>query len=144
MKTIYLDNAATTPMLPKVIESITEAMKTVYGNPSSTHQIGRKSKALVENARKSIAKQLNATSGEIFFTAGGSEADNLILHNAVTNLGVKTIISSKIEHHAIVHTIKNLVKDYGVVVKWVHLDEFGAIDYQHLEKLLSETTSKLW
>jgi len=142
MKTIYLDNAATTPMLPQVVESITEAMKTVYGNPSSTHQIGRKSKALIENARKSISKQLNATSGEIFFTAGGSEADNLILHNAVTNLGVKTIISSKIEHHAIVHTIKNLVKDYDIEVKWVHLDEFGTVDYQHLEKLLAETTSK--
>jgi len=142
MKIIYLDNAATTPMLPEVIESITNAMKSTYGNPSSTHQIGRKSRALVENARKSIANLLKASSSELFFTAGGSEADNLILHNAVTNLGVKTIISSKIEHHAIIHTIKHLKTNYNIDVKWVNLMSNGAIDYHHLEQLLENTSSK--
>jgi cysteine desulfurase len=142
MKTIYLDNAATTPMLPEVIESITELMKSTFGNPSSTHQIGRKSRALVENARKSIAKYLKASSSEIFFTAGGSEADNLILHNAVTNLGVKTIISSKIEHHAIVHTLEHLKNKYSIAIKWVNLTSEGAIDYHHLEQLLKETNNK--
>lgn len=142
MKTIYLDNAATTPMLPEVIDSVTEAMKSTFGNPSSTHQIGRKSRALVENARKSIAKQLNASSAELFFTAGGSEADNLILHNAVTNLGVKTIISSKIEHHAIIHTLEHLKINYAVEVKWVKLNSNGEIDYNDLEQLLENTSSK--
>ncbi|MDX1828285.1 MAG: cysteine desulfurase family protein [Lutibacter sp.] len=142
MKTIYLDNSATTPMLPEVIDSVTEAMKSTFGNPSSTHQLGRKSRALVENARKSIAKQLKASSAELFFTAGGSEADNLILHNAVTNLAVKTIISSKIEHHAIIHTIEHLRQKYAVEVKWVNLKSNGAIDYQNLEQLLENTSSK--
>ncbi len=142
MKTIYLDNAATTPMLPEVMVSITDVMKSTFGNPSSTHQIGRKSRALVENARKSIAKYLNASSTELFFTAGGSEADNLILHNAVTNLGVKTIISSKIEHHAIVHTLEHLKNKYKIEVKWVNLTSEGAIDYIHLEQLLEQTTNK--
>ncbi|MCF6182190.1 cysteine desulfurase family protein [Lutibacter sp.] len=142
MKTIYLDNAATTPMLPEVIESVTAVMKSTYGNPSSTHQIGRKSRALVENARKSIANLLNASSSELFFTAGGSEADNLILHNAVTNLEVKTIISSKIEHHAIIHTIEHLKEKYNIEVKWVNLTSKGSIDYNHLEELLENTLTK--
>jgi cysteine desulfurase len=105
MKTIYLDNAATTPILPEVIVAVSNAMANVYGNPSSIHHIGRKAKSLVETARKNIAKHFNASAQEIVFTAGGSEADNLILRNAVTNLGVTTIISSKIEHHAVLHTI---------------------------------------
>jgi cysteine desulfurase len=142
MKTIYLDNAATTPMLPEVIESITEVMKSTYGNPSSTHQIGRKARALVENARKSIANLLNASSNEVFFTAGGSEADNLILHNAVTNLEVKTIISSKIEHHAILHTIEHLKSKYNIEVKWVNLTKKGEVNYNHLEELLESTSTK--
>ena len=96
MRKIYLDNAATTPILPEVIDTIYQHMISVYGNPSSTHQIGRKAKSLVETARKNIAKYFNATASEIVFTAGGSEADNLILRNAVVNLGVTTIISSPV------------------------------------------------
>lgn len=142
MRNIYLDNAATTPILPEVIETISEAMATVYGNPSSIHQVGRKAKSLVETARKKIAKHFNAGSSEIIFTAGGSEADNLILRNAVLNLGVKTIVSSKIEHHAVLHTLDNLVKEFGIQVKWVDLDENGAVDYNHLEDLLTETNEK--
>ncbi|WP_299525177.1 cysteine desulfurase family protein [uncultured Lutibacter sp.] len=142
MKNIYLDNAATTPILPEVIDVITKTMTDFYGNPSSTHQIGRKSKSLVETARKNIAKQFNAASNEIIFTAGASEADNLILRNAVTNLGVTTIISSKIEHHAIIHTIDNLVKEFSVNVCWVDLDERGGINYTHLEELLQLTEGK--
>ncbi|WP_457611085.1 cysteine desulfurase family protein [Lutibacter sp.] len=139
MKSIYLDNAATTPILPEVISVITNTMATVYGNPSSTHQIGRKAKSLVEIARKNIAKYLNATSNEIIFTAGGSEADNLILRNTVENLGVTTIISSKIEHHAVLHTIENLVKEFKITALWVDLDKNGDVDYNHLEQLLQQT-----
>ncbi|REE82033.1 cysteine desulfurase [Lutibacter oceani] len=142
MKNIYLDNAATTPILPEVIDTISQHMVSVYGNPSSTHNIGRKAKSLVETARKNIAKYFNATASEIIFTAGGSEADNLIIKNAVTNLGVTTIISSKIEHHAVLHTIENLEKNFEIIVKWVDLDENGVINYQHLEQLLQEDNSK--
>jgi cysteine desulfurase len=142
MKNIYLDNAATTPILPEVIDTIYQHMISVYGNPSSTHQIGRKAKSLVETARKNIAKYFNATASEIVFTAGGSEADNLIIKNAVTNLGVTTIISSKIEHHAVLHTIENLEKNFEIDVKWVDLDKNGNIDYQHLEKLLKQDNSR--
>ncbi len=115
-KNIYLDNAATTPILPEVIDVITSAMESVYGNPSSSHDLGRKAKSLVETARKNIAKQFNANSSEIIFTAGGSEADNLIIRNAVTNLNVTTIISSKLEHPAVLQTIDNLVNEFKITV----------------------------
>lgn len=142
MKKIYLDNAATTPILPEVIDTITEVMTTTFGNPSSSHQFGRTAKSAVESARKNISKCLNASSNEIIFTAGGSEADNLILRNAVTNLGVKTIISSKIEHHAVLHTIENLVEEFNIKVDWVKIDENGSIDYKNLEELLQQTDVK--
>lgn len=142
MKKIYLDNAATTPMLPEVIDTILEVMATNFGNPSSTHQFGRKAKSAVESARKNIAKCLNAAANEIIFTAGGSEADNLILRNSVTNLGVTTIISSKIEHHAVLHTIKNLVEEFNVKVLWVKIDENGSVNYNHLEELLQQSEEK--
>ena len=142
MKNIYLDNAATTPIIPEVIEVISTTMANFYGNPSSTHQIGRKAKSLVESARKNIAKQFNAASNEIIFTAGGSEADNLILRNAVINLGVATIISSKIEHHAVLHTIENLQKEFKISVHWVDVDEKGCVSYLHLEELLQLSDEK--
>jgi len=142
MKTIYLDNAATSPILPEVIDVISGAMANVYGNPSCIHHVGRKAKSLVETSRKNIAKHFNTSAQEIIFTAGGSEADNLILRNAVTNLGVTTIISSKIEHHAVLHTIENLRKDLEIVVKYVDLDEAGSVNYLHLEQLLQESNEK--
>ncbi|PHQ55323.1 MAG: cysteine desulfurase [Lutibacter sp.] len=142
MKNIYLDNAATTPILPEVIDVISSTMHDSYGNPSSSHQIGRKAKTLVETARKNIAKQFNANSNEIIFTAGGSEADNLILRNAVTNLEVTTIISSKIEHHAVLHTIEQLKKEFNITVLWVEIDECGTVNYAHLEELLQQTNEK--
>ena len=142
MKTIYLDNAATTPILPEVIDAISSAMANVYGNPSSIHHVGRKAKSLVETSRKNIAKHFNASAQEIVFTAGGSEADNLILRNAVTNLGVTTIISSKIEHHAVLHTIENLQKEFDISIKFVDLDDHGNVNYEHLEQLLEESDDK--
>ncbi|MDD3721484.1 MAG: cysteine desulfurase family protein [Lutibacter sp.] len=142
MKTIYLDNAATTPILPEVIDVISIAMANVYGNPSSIHHVGRKAKSLVETSRKNIAKHFNASAQEIIFTAGGSEADNLILRNAVTNLGVSTIISSEIEHHAILHTLVNLQNEFDIKVKFVDIDESGHVNYEHLEKLLQDSDDK--
>lgn len=142
MQKIYLDNAATTPIDKEVIDLITNFMHDVFGNPSSTHQYGRKAKSLVENARKNIAKYLNCSANEIIFTAGGSEADNLILFNAIGNLGVKRIISSKIEHHAVIHSIEAIQKKYHIKVDFVDLDENGVVDYQNLEDLLKSSDQK--
>jgi cysteine desulfurase len=89
-----------------------------------------------------FAKQFNATANEIVFTAGGSEADNLIIRNAVTNLGVTTIISSKLEHPAVLRTIDNLVKAFGVTVNWVRISNNGSLDYEHLEQLIKNTEEK--
>ncbi|AOW19576.1 cysteine desulfurase family protein [Urechidicola croceus] len=142
MNKIYLDNAATTAIAPEVIDVITNSMASIYGNPSSTHQFGRTAKSIVENARKSIAKRFNVTASEIVFTSGGSEADNLILWNAVTNLGVTRIISSRIEHHAVLHTIEMIEKDLKISVEYVNVNEEGCIDLIHLEELLSENNQK--
>lgn len=140
--TIYLDNAATTPVLPEVVEIMHRTLSENFGNPSSSHQLGRKSKALVETARKRIADHFKASPSEIIFTSGGSEADNLILYNAVVKYGVKTIISSKIEHHAVLHTLEYLAKTYGTIIKWVQLDKEGSVDYSDLEMLLKETEGR--
>ncbi len=142
MNHIYLDNAATTPMLPEVIETMTDAMKNTFGNPSSTHQIGRTAKALVENARKNIASHFGASASEILFTSGGSEGDNFILKNAVENLGVTTIISSKIEHKAVLETIYFLEKRHKITALWVNIDEKGMVDEEHLKELLTQNDEK--
>jgi len=143
MKKIYLDNAATTAIDVTVIDRVTEVMRETYGNPSSTHQFGRKARTIVEEARKNIAKHFNVTASEIVFTAGGSEADNLILRNAVENLGVQHIITSKIEHHAVIHAIEVLEKEHTINVSYVNLNEKGEIDYKHLEALLDATDAKV-
>ena len=142
MKTIYLDNAATTPIDPEVIQVMQQSMQDNFGNPSSTHQFGRKAKNGVENARKNIAKVFNVSASEIIFTAGGTEADNLILYNAVTNLGVKRIISCKIEHHAVTHTIEFLKQEYNISVDFVDVNEQGEIDMIHLKSLLQSSEEK--
>ncbi len=142
MQKIYFDNAATTPIDQEVITIITEVMANNFGNPSSTHQFGRSAKALVEKSRKSIAKIINCTATEIVFTAGGSEADNLILHNAVSHLKVTRIITSKIEHPAILQTINALKKDFSIQVEFVNIDKSGDVDYKHLNILLQDNTRK--
>ena len=140
---IYFDNAATTPMDTEVIEVITKTMLETFGNPSSTHQFGRAAKAKIEQARKDIAKLLNANSSEIIFTSGGSEADNLILINAVRNLGIKRIISSKIEHHAILHTLDFLEKEFKTEIVYLDITNSGEINIEQLETLLQEDKATL-
>ena len=142
MKTVYLDNAATTKIDDEVIEVINSSMKNNYGNPSSIHQFGRKAKSAVETARKNIAKHFNVTASEIIFTAGGTEADNLILHNAIFNLGVKRIITSQLEHHAVLHTCNHLKEKHNVIVEYIKVDEFGVVDVAHLESLLTASDEK--
>jgi cysteine desulfurase len=143
MKQIYLDNAATTALRPEVIERMTEVLKDNFGNASSTHSFGRSSKALLEQCRKNIASYFNATASEIVFTSGGTEADNLALRSAVRDLGVTEIITSKIEHHAVLHTAEQLQKEYGVKLSFVNLDTCGMIDFQHLEELLQNADNAL-
>lgn len=141
MKSIYLDNAATTSIDPEVIEVMSHSMATNNGNPSSMHQFGRKAKAAVEQARKNIAKHFNVSASELIFTAGGTEADNLILHNAVRNLGVEVIITSKIEHHAVLHTCEYLKRVHDTAILYVDVDAHGDVDLQHLENLLKDNES---
>lgn len=136
---VYLDNAATTPMDPQVIEAMHEVMTNCYGNPSSIHTHGRQAKTYIEKARKSIAQLLHVSPAEIFFTGGGTEADNLIIRKAVCDLGVTTIITSSIEHHAVGHTAEELACQLdNVKVEFVHLDAVGKVDYAHLEQLLQQ------
>ncbi|CAA0222561.1 probable cysteine desulfurase [Tenacibaculum maritimum] len=143
MKKIYLDNAATTPIAEEVITVMVESMQTNNGNPSSIHQFGRKAKSSIENARKNIAKHFNVSASELVFTAGGTEADNLILQNAVINLGVQTIVTSKIEHHAVLRTIAYLEEMYGVKVIYLEVDEFGDLDLFSLSRILLEQQEKV-
>nr|WP_299338332.1 cysteine desulfurase family protein [Allomuricauda sp.] len=142
MQKVYLDNAATTQVRKEVIERMQQALSATYGNPSSTHSFGRSAKTEVEQARKTIAKTLNAKPSEIVFTSGGTEADNMILRCAVRDLGVKTIITSKIEHHAVLHTAEELEKEYGIKLHFVDLDGKGNPDLKHLEELLQADSSK--
>tara|TARA_B100000949_G_scaffold177633_1_gene158433 strand:+ start:3592 stop:4740 length:1149 start_codon:yes stop_codon:yes gene_type:complete len=142
MQKVYLDNAATTQVRQEVIERMQQALAEHYGNPSSTHSFGRSAKTAVEQARKTIAKTLNAQPAEIIFTSGGTEADNMILRCAVRDLGVETIITSKIEHHAVLHTVEELEKEYNINLWYVDLDEHGNPDLNHLEELLKKDASK--
>ncbi len=144
MQKIYLDNAATTRVRDSVIEKMQHALQSFYGNPSSTHSFGRSAKGAIEKARKTIAKYLNAHPSEIIFTSGGTEADNMILRCAVRDLGVTTIITSKIEHHAVLHTAEELQKEYGIDLRFVDLDAHGNPIMEHLEAMLqADATKKL-
>lgn len=142
MKQVYLDNAATTRVRDEVIEKMQSALANCYGNPSSTHGFGRTAKTAIETARKTIAKYLNAHPSEIIFTSGGTEADNMILRCAVRDLGVDTIITSKIEHHAVLHTVLELEAEAGVKVLFLKLDSHGNPDIDHLKSILESEKGK--
>jgi cysteine desulfurase len=137
MKTVYFDSAATTQVRDEVIKDMQDVLAVHYGNPSSTHAFGRASKSIIETARKTIAKQLHALPQEIIFTSGGTEADNMILRCAVRDGNVTTIITSPIEHHAVLHTVEELRNEYNVTVEYVKLQHCGTPDYEDLERLLS-------
>ncbi len=140
---IYFDHAATSPIHPEVVELMYQILKDDFGNPSSSHSFGRKAKAYIETSRKKIAELLNVTPAEIIFTSGGTEADNQILRGSVHDLGVKTIISSPIEHHAVLHTIEELKENNGIKVEYVNLTPLGHIDMLHLEQLLQNSSNVL-
>ena len=140
---VYLDNAATTPIAPEVVDVMVEVMKNDFGNPSSTHFYGRQVKALIETSRRKIATYLNCSASEIIFTSGGTEADNMALFSAVHDLGVKRIISSTIEHHAVGHSVDALVKQNSIVFESVKLDSKGHVDLAYLELLLQNNIPTL-
>ncbi|MCR9183161.1 MAG: cysteine desulfurase [Flavobacteriaceae bacterium] len=142
MNSVYFDSAATSQMRKEVIDRVYEVMKNTFGNPSSTHAYGRSSKSIIENTRKTISKQLGCNAAEIIFTSGCTEADNLILNSCVRDLGVQRIISSKIEHHAVLHTIDELQKNYGIEPVFLNLNSCGEIDYAQLESLLKDNSKK--
>ena len=139
---VYLDNAATTPLDPLVLEVMMPYMTDHFGNPSSTHAFGRKTKNAIEISRKKVADYLNAEPSEIIFTSGGTEADNMALRCGVMDLGVKRIITSSIEHHAVGHTAEHLRDHFNVQVEFVNLKEDGHVDIEHLEELLAKGSLK--
>lgn len=140
---VYFDNAATTIMDTQVIDEMAQTMRDIYGNPSAIHSNGRQAKAVVEMARKSIAKMLQCHSSEIIFTGSGTEADNMALRCAVNDLGVTHIITSKIEHKAVLDTAKAL-EDKGLAkVSYVKLDIYGKADLQDLESLAAKHPGSL-
>jgi len=134
---VYFDNAATTPLDEQVIEAMLPYMRNNYGNPSSTHTHGRQVRSAIEKARKKVAELLNTSPAEIFFTSGGTEADNMALCCMVDTYGIENIITSKIEHHAVLHTVKHIEKAGRAQVHFVDTDkDNGNVSLQHLEHLL--------
>lgn len=142
MQRIYFDNAATTPLAPEVLEAMMPYLTEKFGNPSSIYSYGRETRLAIEQARKSVAKNLGAKPAEIFFTSGGTESSNTILNAAIVDLGCKHIISSPIEHHATLHTVTHLAKHHHVALSFVQILPTGHIDMAHLASLLADSTEK--
>ncbi|MCC6691236.1 MAG: cysteine desulfurase [Bacteroidia bacterium] len=143
MLKIYLDNAATTPLDNEVLDAMLPVMKEKFGNPSSIHGFGRQTRALIENARKTIAKFLNVSPSELFFTSGGTEADNQAIACTINDLGINHAITSPIEHHAVLHTLEALEKQGKLKLDYVKLTPNGHIDLNNLEELLKNNERSL-
>ena len=142
VKNVYFDNAATTPIRTEVVDVMHNVLKNTFGNPSSTHAFGRSAKTQIETARKSIAKHFNAHPQEIIFTSGGTESDNMLVRCAVQDLDIETVITSKIEHHAILHAVEFLTERKLATVLYVKTDADGAVDYTDLAHLLAADDSR--
>jgi len=140
---VYLDNAATTPIHPLVVEAMIPVLSHQFGNPSSIHSFGREVRSAVENSRKKIASLLHTSPSEIFFTSGGTEADNMAIRCSVFDLGIKHIITSPIEHHAVLHTAEDMEARGLVKLSLVKIDNKGHVDLEHLEALLKENERTL-
>lgn len=143
MNRIYLDNAATTPLDPQVLEAMLPYLSTHFGNPSSIYSFGRETRLAVENARKTVARLVKASPGEIFFTSGGTESDNMALVAAIEDLGCRHIITSAIEHHAVVHTVEHLQKKYQLQVSYVSVTADGHTDLHHLKELVAGSSQRV-
>ena len=140
---VYADNAATTKVSREVVEEMAAAFGEAYGNPSSLHRKGREAKALITAARERIAKVLGCSADEIYFTSGGTESDNWAIKGAarrMKNKGKNRIVTTKIEHHAVLHTCKVLEKE-GFEVVYVGVDEYGVVDLDELKAAVNDKTS---
>ena len=133
---VYLDNAATTPIDKEVLKEMMPLLENNFGNPSSIHSFGRISRSIVEAARKNVSKHLRCSPGEIFFTSGGTEADNMAIRCGMVDLGINHAITSRIEHNAVLHPLEEMSSKGLIKLSYVNLDEKGNIDLFHLEKLL--------
>ncbi len=133
---VYFDNAATTPIDPEVLKEMYKVMENQYGNPSSIHAHGREARSLIEKSRRTIAKLLHTSPSEIFFTSGGTEADNTAIRCGIVDNGIAHAISSPLEHHAVIHTLEAMQKAGTIKLSYVDIDSKGNIDYAHLEELL--------
>lgn len=133
---VYFDNAATTPIHPQVVEVMIPLLRDHFGNPSSIHAFGREVKSAVEGARKKVANLLHVSPAEIFFTSGGTEADNMAIRCSIHDLGITHAITSPIEHHAVLHTLEDMAERGEVKLSLVEVDRQGRINMQHLEELL--------
>jgi cysteine desulfurase len=138
---IYFDNAATTPVLEEVMYEMIPYLRIAYGNPSSTHSFGREAKSILELTRKNIAKRLSCNASEIIYTSGGTEANNLAFHMAVSGLGIDTIITSKTEHKAVLNAVKNYGDTINII--YLNLNKKGEIDLKELEELLQKHPKSL-
>ncbi len=143
MNQIYLDNAATTSVRPEVVEEMIKVLSADYGNPSSTYAVGRHAKSLIEASRKSIAKQINAQAADIIFTSCGTEGNNWIIRSCVRDLGVKRIISTKMEHHCTLYAVQQMEAEYGTEIVYLDILPSGQIDEQQLEQLLQDDVPTL-
>ncbi len=137
---VYLDNAATTPIDPEVLDAMLPVMKQTFGNPSSIHNYGRETKALVEQARRQVASYFKVSPGEIFFTSGGTEADNMAIKGAVEDLNITHAITSKIEHPAVLLPLENLEKKGKITLDFVKVGNNGHVDLEDLELLLQKNS----
>ncbi|MGR3811750.1 cysteine desulfurase family protein [Jiulongibacter sp. NS-SX5] len=142
-KTIYFDNAATTSLHPEVLEEMMPYLTNVYGNGSSIHMMGRKAKSAVENARKKVAELLNTSPSEVFFTSGGTEANNTVINGCLNSLGVSNFITSPLEHHAVLHPLEFLEKKKALHLQLVKVDETGTVDLADLQNKLNEQPKSL-
>ena len=139
---VYLDNEAKKPIRPEVLDAMMPFLAGYFGNPSSIHQEGRTARAAIESARKTVAGWIGASTGEIFFTSGGTESNNMAIKCAVSDLGVTRIITSPIEHHCVKHSVEHLLEKHAVEVDFVIVDRYGLPDFNHLERLLQTEKGK--
>jgi cysteine desulfurase len=137
---VYLDNAATTPLDADVMKVMCQVMESNFGNPSSIHAHGREARTLLEKARKTVASLLHTSPAEIFFTSSGTEADNTAIRCGIIDNNITHAITSKLEHHAVIHTLAAMEKAGDIQLSFVAIDNKGNVDYVHLEKLLQENS----
>ncbi len=136
---VYLDNAATTPLDPEVLKEMYATMESHFGNPSSIHAHGREARTIIEKARKIVASSLNTSPSEIFFTSGGTEADNMAIRCGIIDNNIKHAITTKIEHHAVLHTLEAMQASGLIELSFAETDQKGNLNHDYLEKLLQNS-----